>query len=197
MHVNDIYSFIIIILRYVKIQPQSPDFLDITDPRAVLEHTLRQFTTLTLNDRIPIYYNNKVYELLVVAVSPDQAGKRAISVVETDLQVDFETPVGYEAPKAPIKSLGATLMATAPTPASSGTVFTPFSGTAQSLAARSNTSSASSNDSNITGPAVPAPLKLPPGTLVFGKNPSRPSPTKKDDSKDKPTLFSGKPNTLR
>lgn len=32
---------------FVKLQPHSKDFLDITNPRAVLETTLRNFTCLT------------------------------------------------------------------------------------------------------------------------------------------------------
>lgn len=32
---------------FVKLRPHSTDFLDITNPRAVLERTLRSFTCLT------------------------------------------------------------------------------------------------------------------------------------------------------
>lgn len=83
---------------FIKIQPQSVDFLDITDPRAVLEHSLRNFATLTVGDRVAINYNNKIYELLVQQVKPDD-GRGGISVLETDLQVEFATPLGYEEPK--------------------------------------------------------------------------------------------------
>jgi len=95
---------------FVKLQPQSVDFLDISDPRAVLEHSLRQFSAMTVGDLIAIHYNNKVYEILVLETKPDASG---ISVVETDLQVrsffmacmivilgqvDFAPPIGYEEP---------------------------------------------------------------------------------------------------
>ncbi|CAN0485718.1 unnamed protein product, partial [Discosporangium mesarthrocarpum] len=44
---------------YVKFQPQSVDFLEISNPRAVLETTLRHFSCLTEGDHICIPYNNQ------------------------------------------------------------------------------------------------------------------------------------------
>lgn len=82
---------------FARLQPQSPDFLDITDPRAVLEHSLRTFSSLTRSDMIQILYNDKLYELEVLEVSPGSS-RHAVSIVETDLQVDFASPVGYVEP---------------------------------------------------------------------------------------------------
>lgn len=82
---------------FVKLQPQSVDFLDITDPRAVLEHSLRMFSALTRADMIQILYNEQIYEFLVMETQPE-SGQHAISIVETDLQVDFAPPVGYVEP---------------------------------------------------------------------------------------------------
>lgn len=95
--------------KYVRLQPQSTAFLDITDPRAVLEHALRQFTTMTLGDCFAILYNETVYEFAVKEVrsnagSSDDGKCRAVSVVETDLQVEFEAPVGYVEKQAQKKS---------------------------------------------------------------------------------------------
>lgn len=81
---------------FIRLQAQSLSFLEITDPKAVLEHSLRNFACLTLGDRIKIRYNDEVYGLLVEAVEPESAGSNGISVVETDLSVDFSAPVGYE-----------------------------------------------------------------------------------------------------
>lgn len=69
---------------FLKLQPQSVDFLDITDPRAVLEQSLRSFSAMTPGDRIRICYNDRQYELLVRQTKPSSSG---ISVVETDIQV--------------------------------------------------------------------------------------------------------------
>ena len=81
--------------KLVKIQPQSPDFLDITDPKAVLEQTFRNFSCLTEGDIISISYNNQIYEILVMETKPS---KKGISVIETDLEVDFAPPLGYVEP---------------------------------------------------------------------------------------------------
>ncbi|KAK9358572.1 ubiquitin fusion degradation protein UFD1-domain-containing protein [Lipomyces starkeyi] len=83
---------------FVKIEPQSPEFLDISDPKAVLENALRNFTTLTADDVFEIKYNNKVYRIRVLEIKP--SSKTGISVVETDLEVDFAPPVGYVEPSA-------------------------------------------------------------------------------------------------
>ncbi|KAF9091523.1 ubiquitin fusion degradation protein [Mortierella sp. GBA35] len=80
---------------FVKIQPQSVDFLDISDPKAVLENALRNFSTLTKGDNIEISYNDKIYGILVMEIKPPGVG---ISIVETDLEVDFAPPLGYQEP---------------------------------------------------------------------------------------------------
>ncbi|PRT56559.1 Ubiquitin fusion degradation protein 1 [Wickerhamiella sorbophila] len=95
---------------FVKIQPQSVDFLDISDPKSVLETSLRNFTTLTVDDVFQILYNNKVYDIKVLEVKPETRSK-SICVVETDLEVDFAAPVGYvepsgDKPSAPPKLAG-------------------------------------------------------------------------------------------
>lgn len=44
---------------YIKFRPQSVDFLDISNPKAVLEATLRNFSCMTKNDMICLPYNGK------------------------------------------------------------------------------------------------------------------------------------------
>lgn len=83
--------------QFVKIEPQSVDFLDISDPKAVLENVLRNFSTLTVDDIIEISYNNKVYGIKILEVKPESASK-GICVIETDLVTDFAPPVGYVEP---------------------------------------------------------------------------------------------------
>ncbi|PVU97886.1 hypothetical protein BB561_000278 [Smittium simulii] len=80
---------------FVKIQPQTADFLDISDHRAVLENALRNFSALTAGDIFTILYNEKQYDIKVLETKPSENG---ISIVETDLQVDFEAPPGYVEP---------------------------------------------------------------------------------------------------
>ena len=84
--------------RFIKLQPQSPSFLDISDPRAVLENAFRNFACLTVGDIFTFAYNDQVYEMAVLETKPENP-KKAIVVMETDLEVDFAIPVGYEEPK--------------------------------------------------------------------------------------------------
>lgn len=77
---------------FVKFRAQSVDFLDISNPRAVLEKTLRKFTCVTVGDQICIPYLDKKYYLEIREVVPDGAA----SIIETDCNVDFEEPVGYK-----------------------------------------------------------------------------------------------------
>lgn len=85
--------------QFIKIQAQSTTFLDISDPKAVLENAFRNFACLTRGDIFTFAYNDSVYEMAVLETKPDIAMKGAIGVLETDLEVDFAAPVGYEEPK--------------------------------------------------------------------------------------------------
>jgi ubiquitin fusion degradation protein 1 len=84
--------------QFTKLQAQSTSFLDISDPKAVLENAFRNFSCLTKGDVFTFAYNDQTYEMAVLETRP-QTEKNAISVLETDLEVDFATPVGYEEPK--------------------------------------------------------------------------------------------------
>lgn len=83
--------------QFVKLEPQSTDFLDISDPKAVLENALRNFTTLTVNDIIELNYNNHIYKIKILEVKPE-SDSGGICVIETDLVTEFATPVGYVEP---------------------------------------------------------------------------------------------------
>ncbi len=84
--------------RMVKLQPQSPAFLEITDPKAVLERAFRNFATLTKGDIFTFEYNDRVYEVAVLEVKPETE-KMGVSMLETDVSVEFAPPVGYVEPE--------------------------------------------------------------------------------------------------
>ncbi|KAI9814037.1 MAG: ubiquitin fusion degradation protein [Pycnora praestabilis] len=83
--------------QFIKLQAQSTSFLDISDPKAVLENAFRNFSCLTKGDVFTFSYNDQVFEMAVLETMPE-TDKHAIGVLETDLEVDFATPVGYEEP---------------------------------------------------------------------------------------------------
>ncbi|XP_041972065.1 ubiquitin fusion degradation protein 1 homolog [Aricia agestis] len=80
------------VATFSKFQPLSEDFLDITNPKAVLENCLRNFSCLTTGDVIAIKYNSKVYELCVLETKPGNA----VKIIECDMNVEFAAPVGYK-----------------------------------------------------------------------------------------------------
>lgn len=67
---------------FVKLRPQSKDFLDISNHRAVLEKTLRSYTCLTVGDSIVINYNDKKYFIDILETKPNDA----VSIVEVRSQ---------------------------------------------------------------------------------------------------------------
>lgn len=78
--------------KFVKFRAQSCEFLEISNPRAVLEKTLRKYTCVTVGDQICIHYLGKNHYLEVREVDPGGAA----SIIETDCNVDFDEPVGYK-----------------------------------------------------------------------------------------------------
>eukprot|EP00835_Amoeboradix_gromovi_P006882 NODE_927_length_3031_cov_0.186562.p2 type:complete len:276 gc:universal NODE_927_length_3031_cov_0.186562:2118-2945(+) len=85
--------------KFVKLKPQSVDFLDISDPKAVLENAFRYYSTLTVDDVVEFEYNKRSYKIKITEAKPAVS----ISIIETDLEVDFEPPEGYVEPKKEIK----------------------------------------------------------------------------------------------
>ncbi|GJY40394.1 ubiquitin fusion degradation protein 1 homolog isoform X1 [Tanacetum coccineum] len=85
---------------YVKLQPHTSDFLNISNPKAILETTLRNFSCLTTGDSIMVAYNNKQYYIDIIESKP----KNAITIIETDCEVDFAPPLDYKEPEKPSKA---------------------------------------------------------------------------------------------
>ncbi|KAJ6299611.1 hypothetical protein OIU76_020562 [Salix suchowensis] len=82
---------------FVKLQPHTMDFLDISNPKAILETSLRSYSCLTTGDTIMVAYNNKKYYIDIVEAKPSSA----ISIIETDCEVDFAPPLDYKEPEKP------------------------------------------------------------------------------------------------
>jgi ubiquitin fusion degradation protein 1 len=118
---------------FVKLQPQSVDFLEISNPRAVLEHALRNFSCVTKDDIIQIQYNNKNYHLALKEVEPSPAA----CIIETDCNVDFDAPVGYVEPeRVPPSSTAGTnsvRSSACPSPATTATSMTDNGGNSMSI----------------------------------------------------------------
>ena len=203
--------------RFVKIEPQLVDFLDISDPKAVLENVLRKFSTLTVNDVIEINYNDQSYGIKVLEVKPDESS-HGICVVETDLETDFAPPVGYVEPDykltlvsklatpAPIdpskvnRGAGAATMAKLINYANLVSNGNKFLGSGQKLSGKAVDHNQGKkvlvDDLDPDAPAVP--LDLPPNQLFFGFPVVLPTPSPTDDEQPQATRrFEGSGQLLR
>lgn len=94
---------------YVKLQPQLTEFIKISNPKAVLEQSLRNFSALTQGQTFRILYNKKKYDIGVVEVrrhgGPFPPGQpQVVCIIETDVELDFEAPADYVEPQRPAAS---------------------------------------------------------------------------------------------
>ena len=77
---------------FVKLQPQTTDFIHISNPKAVLERSLGSFSALTKGETFRILYNKKKYDIGVVEVRPvgrpfQQGEAQAVCIIEADVEV--------------------------------------------------------------------------------------------------------------
>lgn len=160
---------------FIRLQPQNTNFLEISDPKAVLETAFRNFSCLSVGDVFTFSYNETIYEIAVLEVKPDS--KKAISVVETDLEVDFAPPVGYQEPQktsgtntprsagSALASKGGVMHADATmaaainyssiAPSSAASVSSNFSGGGNRLVAKKGKAASSSTASSTPGSSTP------------------------------------------
>ncbi|KAK3206314.1 hypothetical protein Dsin_020360 [Dipteronia sinensis] len=207
---------------YVKLQPHTTDFLDISNPKAILETTLRSYSCLTTGDTIMVHYNDKKYYIDIVETKPSSA----VSIIETDCEVDFAPPLDYKEPEKPSSSRSNKRPPEVQEePAEKIPKFSPFTGSGRRLDGKTST--------QLTEPA-PAPMlkshqpnadngtngskssnassHQPSGKLVFGSNPKQqptsnetPKVASKSSSSQEPTqvekpkfqAFSGKKYSLQ
>lgn len=202
---------------YVKLQPHTKDFLDISNPKAILETTLRNYSCLTTGDSIMVAYNNKKYYIDIIETRPSNA----ISIIETDCEVDFAPPLDYVEPEKPAVSGPSKAAAQGEeTPMETEPKFNPFTGSGRRLDGKpakhepSPVSSSPSKDKQPAGQSAAGTTsqtasRQSQGKLVFGSNASRVSkeaqkePAKQskqeEPQKEEPKFqpFSGKKYSLR
>ncbi|OIW08638.1 hypothetical protein TanjilG_03314 [Lupinus angustifolius] len=167
---------------FVKLQPHTTDFLDISNTRAILETSLRSYSCLTTGDTIMIAYNNKKYYINVVETKPSPA----ISIIETDCEVDFVQPLDYKEPEKQLPSASSDRKkppeVEEPAPKTPG--FIPFTGSARRLDGKTSTQSAEQTPNpmlkqdNETKNSDSKPSnttsRRTPGKLVFGSTANTP-----------------------
>ncbi|KAH9610719.1 hypothetical protein KSS87_003670 [Heliosperma pusillum] len=208
--------------KYVKLQPHTKDFLDISNPKAILETTLRNYSCLTTGDSIMVAYNNKKYYIDIVETKPSHA----ISIIETDCEVDFAPPLDYIEPERPaVSGTGKAAAQAEEAPVETEPKFNPFTGVGRRLDGRPGNPESSTVSSSISRDKQPAVAtksessaapgsssqstnRKSQGKLVFGSNNRPPKETQKEPAKEskqkepekeepKFQAFSGKKYSLR
>ena len=88
---------------FIKIQPQKTEFINIPEPKKVLEFNLRNYFCVTEGDTISIKFCGKTYKIDILQCKPD----KAIRTLNCDLVVDFAPPKDYKEPepKKPINKV--------------------------------------------------------------------------------------------
>ena len=83
---------------FVKLRPHETAFVELSNPKAVLEKVLRGFSSLTTGKTIVIDYNEKTYSIDVLQTKPDQ---KAVSIIDADVEVDFALAKDYQKAEKP------------------------------------------------------------------------------------------------
>ncbi|KAK6105721.1 Ubiquitin fusion degradation protein UFD1 family protein [Brugia pahangi] len=156
---------------YTKLKPQSTDFLAISNPRAVLEVELRKFACLTKGDIIAVEYNDQILEFLVMEVKPE----RAVSIIECDMNVEFDAPEGYVEPNTNAASSSSAAQSMSSTPAADeigkgGGGFKAFTGAGHRLDGKSKSSTTSLTEMEAAERSLPQLVvntNYTPGKLEF------------------------------
>ncbi|XP_034945319.1 ubiquitin recognition factor in ER-associated degradation protein 1 [Chelonus insularis] len=180
------------VATYARFQAQSEDFLDITNPKAVLENGLRSFACLTTGDIIAIQYNQRIYEMCVLETKP----RPAVSIIECDMNVEFAPPVGYKEPQREEKKQEEEIDPVDMMPATAG--FIAFTGQGNRLDGKKRKDSGTSENQ----PVKPVYVRGIPdydykiGTLRFMRN-LKPINNKEEKNTDEFKAFTGEGFSLR
>ncbi|CAI9299423.1 unnamed protein product [Lactuca saligna] len=170
---------------YVKLQPHTSDFLNISNPKAILETTLRNFSCLTTGDSIMVAYNNKKYYIDIVESKPSNA----ITIIETDCEVDFAPPLDYKEPqRLPLSSSSSTQDEES---LPEEPKFNPFTGSGRRLDGKALTyqpppvsTTSKGKQPAVSGgrPTAASSSRQTQGKLVFGSNSNAAAPQKRKEA---------------
>lgn len=83
---------------YIKIRPHKTKFIELSNPKAVLEkHININYPTLTKDETISILYNDEIYYIDIVETKPVES----INILNSDINLDFDKPLDYVEPPEP------------------------------------------------------------------------------------------------
>lgn len=80
---------------FVKIRPHETKFIELANPKAVLEQELTHYSVLHKGDTICITYGGREYMIDIVDTKPEDV----VVCVEADINLEFDAPKDYVEPK--------------------------------------------------------------------------------------------------
>ena len=83
---------------YVKLRPHKTLFIELPNPKNILEMELRNFSCFTKGQTIQIKFLDKFYKLDILDLKPDNKYNTAI-LLNTDIKTEFAPPLDYVEPK--------------------------------------------------------------------------------------------------
>ena len=87
----------------VKLRPQKKAFIELSNPKAVLERALLNHTTLSLGTSIVVNYEGVDYDLDIIEMKGVNFPKaNAILIIDCNLKVEFERPL--DMPPSPVRA---------------------------------------------------------------------------------------------
>jgi ubiquitin fusion degradation protein 1 len=78
--------------KFVVLQPHETAFINLANPKAILENQLTNYSCLMKGDTINIHHSGKDYLIDIVDCKPNDQ----ICVVEADIEVDFREPHDFK-----------------------------------------------------------------------------------------------------
>jgi ubiquitin fusion degradation protein 1 len=87
---------------YVKLRPQKKAFIELYNPKAVLENKLTGYAALSVGDAVAVAYQGEVYLIDILELKSGANACHAASIVDTELNVDFDRPL--DMPASPIET---------------------------------------------------------------------------------------------
>ena len=85
---------------FMKLRPHKTEFINLSNPKVVLEKIVSaDYPVVTKGQTIEIFYKelNKIFHIDIIETEPAEI----ISIVNTDINVDFDKPLDYVEPKKP------------------------------------------------------------------------------------------------
>jgi hypothetical protein len=139
---------------YIKLKPKFHNFYHIEAIKRCLEENLSFHISITLNDLLMIKYRGESYPLLVTDMKPERYG----SLLNTDVEVDFDYSVEYDSKKQEESQSGRKLSSepssernsfTSPVPPPSSSAMGPSSFSSKSVGYKLGKAGIASEEGNI------------------------------------------------